>query len=114
MALDGKALRGARRTDQSQVHLLSLVVQSSGITIAQREVGSKTNEIPIAPRLLQPLPLKGKCVTADALHTHQELARYIVQEKEAHYCFTVKDNQPGLKRDINTLFDEKRDSPPSA
>ena len=113
VALDGKALRGARRTDQSPVHLLSLVVQSSGITIAQREVGSKTNEIPIAPLLLDPLPLKGKCVTADALHTHQKLARYIVEEKEAHYCFTVKDNQPGLKRDIDTLFDEKRDFPPS-
>ncbi len=114
VALDGKTLRGARRTDQSQVHLLSLVVQSSGITIAQREVGSKTNEIPIAPQLLHPLPLKGKCVTADALHTQQELARYVVQEKEAHYCFTVKDNQPGLKRDIDTLFDEKRGFPPSA
>lgn len=112
VALDGKTLRGARRTDQSQVHLLSLVVQSSGITIAQREVGSKTNEIPIAPQLLHPVPLRGKCVTADALHTQQELARYVVEEKEAHYCFTVKDNQPELKKDIDTLFDEKRGFPP--
>ena len=114
VALDGKTLRGARRADQSQVHLLSLVVQSSGITIAQREVGSKTNEIPVAPELLRPVPLEGKCVTADALHTQQKLARYVVEEKEAHYCFTVKDNQPELKKDIDTLFDEKRGFPPSA
>jgi predicted transposase YbfD/YdcC len=112
VALDGKTLRGARRSDQSQVHLLSLVVQSSGITIAQREVESHTNEIPIAPRLLSPIPLEGKCVTADALHTQQQLARYVVEEKKAHYCFTVKDNQPELKKDINTLFDEKRGFPP--
>jgi len=114
VALDGKTLRGARRTDQSQVQLLSLVVQSSGITIAQREVGSKTNEIPLAPELLRPVPLEGKCVTADALHTQQELARCVVEEKKAHYCFTVKDNQPRLKQDIDTLFDEKRGFPPSA
>ncbi|MFQ5599065.1 MAG: ISAs1 family transposase [Candidatus Krumholzibacteriia bacterium] len=112
VALDGKTLRGARRSDQSQVHLLSLVVQSSGITIAQREVDSKTNEIPVAPELLRAVPLEGKCVTADALHTQQELARYVVEQKKAHYYFTVKANQPQLKADIDTLFDEKRDFPP--
>ena len=94
LALDGKTLRGARRKDQRQVHLLSLVVQSSGITIAQREVDQKTNEIPVAPELLRPVPLAGTCVTADAMHTQQALARYLVEEKQAHYCFTVKDNQP--------------------
>ena len=114
VALDGKTLRGARRPDQSQVHLLSLVVQSSGITIAQREVDHKTNEIPVAPELLRSVPLAGACVTADALHTQQELARYLVEDKQAHYCFTVKDNQPQLKQDIDTLFDEKRAFPPSA
>ncbi|MBI4426282.1 MAG: ISAs1 family transposase [Candidatus Kerfeldbacteria bacterium] len=114
VALDGKTLRGARRQDRSQVQLLSLVVQSSGITIAQREVDQKTNEIPVAPELLRPVPLAGTCVTADALHTQQELARYLVEDKQAHYCFTVKDNQPQLKQDIDTLFDEQRAFPPSA
>lgn len=114
LALDGKTLRGARRQDQRPVHLLSLVVQSSGITIAQREVDQKTNEIPVAPELLRPVPLAGTCVTADALHTQEKLARYLVEEKQAHYCFTVKDNQPQLKQDIDTLFDERRDFPPSA
>jgi hypothetical protein len=114
VALDGKTLRGARRQDYSQVHLLSLVVQSSGITIAQREVDQKTNEIPVAPELLGPVPLAGSCVTADAMHTQQELARYLVEDKQAHYCFTVKDNQPRLKQDLDTLFDEQRAFPPSA
>jgi hypothetical protein len=114
VALDGKTLRGARRKDHSQVHLLSLVVQSSGITLAQREVDVKTNEIPVAPELVAPVPLAGTCVTADALHTQQELARYLVEDKQAHYCFTVKDNQPQLKQDLDTLFDEQRAFPPSA
>jgi len=113
VALDGKTLRGARRKDKSRVQLLSLVVQSSGITIAQREVDSKTNEITVAPELLRGVDLKGKCVTADALHTQQKLARYLVEEKGAHYYFTVKDNQPQLKEDLDTLFDQQEGFPPS-
>jgi hypothetical protein len=104
-AFDGKTLRGARREDKSQVHLLSLVLQGSGITIAQTEVDSKSNEIPAAKVLLKPLPLEGMRITADALHTQRSLARFLVEDKGADYCFTVKDNQPQLKEDIDTLFD---------
>jgi hypothetical protein len=113
VAIDGKTARGARRKDETQVHLLSAVLQSSGITIAQVEVDSKSNEIPAAYPLLEPLPLDGKLVTADALHTQRELARFLVEDKHADYCFTVKDNQPQLKADIDTLFDSVS-IPPSA
>ena len=112
LAFDGKTLRGARRKDRTQVHLLSLVLQSSGITIAQREVDSKSNEIPAARELLDPLPLAGKRITADAMHTQKALARFLVDDKHADYCFTVKDNQPRLKEDIDTLFD-MQSFPPS-
>jgi hypothetical protein len=113
VAIDGKTLRGARRQDGTQVHLLSAVLHASGITIAQREVDSKSNEIPAAAPLLEPLDLAGRCVTADALHTQRNLACFLVEEKNANYCFTVKDNQPTLKADINTLFDLEA-FPPSA
>lgn len=113
VAIDGKTVRGARRKDGSRVHLLSAVAQSTGATMAQVEVDSKTNEIPEAPKLLAPLPLEGRCVTADALHTQVELARFLVEDKHAHYCFTVKDNQPTLKADIDMLF-AARSIPPSA
>jgi predicted transposase YbfD/YdcC len=52
---------------------------------------------------LEPLNLKGKVVTADAMHTQTELARFVVEEKQADYLFTVKDNQSTLKDDIQTL-----------
>jgi hypothetical protein len=103
IGIDGKTIRGARRADGTQVHLLSAFLHQEGMTIAQREVSSKTNEIPEAKPLLTPLDLRGKVVTADALHTHKELARFLVEDKQADYCFTVKDNQPGLKGDIAYL-----------
>jgi hypothetical protein len=55
VAFDGKVLKGARHEDGSQVHLLSAIVHQQAITIAQRQIASKSNEIPTAQPLLQPL-----------------------------------------------------------
>jgi predicted transposase YbfD/YdcC len=41
--------------------------------------------------LLDPLDLEGKVVTADALHTQVEHARYLVKDKKADYFFTSKE-----------------------
>ena len=57
VAVDGKALRGAIRPDGTQVHLLSAFLQEQGVTVAQREIPTKTNEIPEIKPLLQPLDL---------------------------------------------------------
>lgn len=103
VAFDGKTLRGARSEEGSQVHLLSAFLHQQGITLAQQTVESKSNEIPAAQPLLEPLNLAGKVVTADALHTQKELAHFLVEDKKAHYLFTVKDNQPTLKQDIADL-----------
>ncbi len=40
---------------------------------------------------------------ADALHTQKELARFLVEDKQADYCLTVKDNQASIKEDIAYL-----------
>lgn len=45
LAVDGKALRGARLDNGGQVHLLSALTHQEGIVIAQRNVDGKTNEI---------------------------------------------------------------------
>jgi predicted transposase YbfD/YdcC len=103
VAFDGKVLKGARHEDGSQVHLLSAIVHQQAITIGQKQIASKSNEIPSAKALLQPINLKGKVVTADAMHTQTNLARFIVEEKQADYLFTVKDNQSTLRDDIQSL-----------
>jgi predicted transposase YbfD/YdcC len=107
LAVDGKVLKGAR-DDDNQVHLLSAVLHGQGLTIAQLKVESKTNEIPSLRTLLEPLNIKGKVVTVDALHTQKKTAEYLVEEKEAHYLFTVKENQPTLRADIADLNMDKK------
>ena len=61
------------------------------------------NEIGMAIPLLEGCDITGKDVTGDALLTQRALASYLV-ERQAHYHFTVKGNQPALERDIALLF----------
>src|SRR6266487_180835 len=103
VAVDGKALRGAVGPDGQQVHLLAALAHGSGTVLAQRRVDAKTNEITGFQPLLDEVDLAGRVVTADALHTQVEHARYLVEDRKADYVLCVKDNQPGLVAAIDQL-----------
>ena len=111
MAVDGKTLRGGHDHGQPAPHLLSAILHQEAVVLGQIAVEEKTNEIPKLPQLLDPLPLEGAVVTADALHTQQDTARYLVETKKADYLFIVKDNQPTLRQDIVDL--DLKSFPPS-
>ncbi|WP_287195931.1 ISAs1 family transposase [Syntrophothermus sp.] len=110
VAVDGKTLKGARDSDGRQVHLLAALVHHEKVVIAQRQVDTKSNEITAFKPLLEPLDLKGKVVTADAMHTQIDHANFLVEEKKADYLFFVKENQETLLKDIKGLAEE--DFPP--
>jgi hypothetical protein len=67
-------------------------------------VDIKTNEIPVARELFKKLDLDGRRVSLDALHTQDQTARELVLEHGADYLFTVKDNQPTLRANIEKLI----------
>jgi predicted transposase YbfD/YdcC len=64
----------------------------------------QTNEIKIAAPMLDSIDIKDKNITADALLTQREFARYLVETRKAHYFFTVKGNQKTLLDDIAYYF----------
>jgi len=101
-AIDGKDVRGAGAHGVN-VHLLSLVLHGSGITLAQAEVGEKTNEIPAVPKLLAGRDLTGLVITVDALNTQRATAERIIAQG-GHYLMVVKENQPRLYADIEDFF----------
>ena len=102
IAVDGKTMRGARTGDNPAPHLLAALDQASGVVVGQRRVSDKSNEIPALRDLLAPMDLDGAVVTADAMHTQKGTAEWI-RSRSAHYLLTVKDNQPGLKRELGAL-----------
>ena len=55
--------------------------------------------------LVDDIDVVGKTITADALLTQRNLAHYLVAERQAHYLFTVKGNQPTLVADIRLVFE---------
>ncbi|MGL6109341.1 MAG: ISAs1 family transposase [Rubrivivax sp.] len=110
VALDGKTLRGSRQQGGQAKQLVAAFGHHSGVVMNQVEIPDKASEMKAVKPLLDPIPLVGRVVTADALHTQVETARYLVEDKQAHYLFTVKDNQPTLKCDIASLQMEA--SPP--
>ena len=88
IALDGKTLRGSSHGDQKGIHLLSAFLHEAKLVVAQELVGSKTNEIPIAQKMILELPdIEGAILTLDAIHTQEETARIIVREKKSGLRF---------------------------
>jgi hypothetical protein len=83
IAVDGKTLKGARTSDGRQMHLLAAFLHQEATVVAQAQVPSNTNEIKVVKQLLDPVPLEGGVATLDALHTQQETARYLVEEKKS-------------------------------
>ncbi|WP_102922586.1 ISAs1 family transposase [Streptomyces noursei] len=103
LAVDGKSLHGSRTATRTAVHLLAAVPHGEKTVIAQRQVDSKSNEITAFRPLLAPLELTGTVVTFDALLTQTDHARFLVEEKKAHYVAVVKGNHPTLQAVLKKL-----------
>jgi hypothetical protein len=101
-AVDGKTVRGARRTDGTQTHLLAAMT-GTGLVTAQRKVGSKTNEITVFRPMLAEFDLTDTVVTFDTLYSQSAHARFLVEEKNAHYIAVIKANQPLLHQHLKQL-----------
>jgi predicted transposase YbfD/YdcC len=101
-SVDGKTLRGSGSAG-AQVHLLAVLDQHTETVLGQVNVTGKTNELTRFRPLLDPLDLTGVVVTADALHTQREHARWLTEDKQAGYVFTAKKNRPRLYRQLTAL-----------
>jgi len=77
------------------------------LPVEGREEVKRTNEIKTAIPLLEAIDIAGKDITADALLTQRKFAAYLVEERHAHYYFTVKGNQPGLLEALQFYFRDR-------
>ena len=68
-------------------------------------VDAKSNEIAALPRLLEMLTLRGKVVTADALHCQRQVAQQVI-EQGGDYALALKGNQGRLRDDAQPFRDD--------
>lgn len=74
ISMDGKALRGSfdNLNDQRMVQIFSAFLTDQNIILAHEKISEKTNEIPMAQKLVKELGID-KCVfTSDALHCQKK------------------------------------------
>jgi len=106
IAIDGKTARRShdRAIGQDAIHMVNAWASHNGITLGQRKVDDKSNEITAIPQLLRLLDVKGCIVTIDAMGCHTHIARAI-RDEQADYVLRVKDNQKHLHQDLVDWFD---------
>jgi predicted transposase YbfD/YdcC len=108
-AMDGKTLRGTLKQASEQqppVHLLALYDCESGIVLAQETVKNQENEITASGALLHPFLLKGRIISADAMHPQKQWCAG-VHAYDGYYLLIAKNNQPGVYQDLFDFFEEK-------
>lgn len=113
VAMDGKTLRGScghANPEQPSVHILSLYDCQRGIVLGQRVVDKKENEIVAAPALLHPALVKGRILSADAMHTQKKWCAQ-VHGLGGYYLLIAKNNQPQMRQDLLDFFEDKDAQP---
>ena len=108
IAIDGKTLCGSgdSATGKKPRHLVEAWACRQGLTLGQRRSEGGSNEIKAIPKLLEALVLEGCIVTIDAMGCQTDIAEAIC-EAGADYVLRVKDNQEGLRADIERLFERR-------
>lgn len=83
----------------------------NGISIGQKIVGDKTNEITEIPKLLDALDIKDCFVTIDAIGTQTKIMEKII-EKGGHFCLQLKNNHKELFDAAKLFFDDLEQNVP--
>jgi predicted transposase YbfD/YdcC len=104
-AIDGKTARRShdKQVGKDAIHLVNAWASANGITLEQRKVDGKSNEITAIPELLRLLSITGCIVTIDAMGCQKAIAQAI-RDAKADYVLRVKDNQGHLLQDVQDWF----------
>ena len=111
IGLDGKEQNGTGRnygTDRKITNLQTFHCYdiTNGICLYSEPIDAKTNEIPVAQRLLETMELKNTVVTFDALNTQRKTVEIIINGK-GHYVGGLKGNQPLLYEEVGMFFSDE-------
>lgn len=101
ISLDGKTIRSTVKdgSRKDPLHIVSAQIAGTGMTLSQKTVDHKSNEIPAVQELLEEMDIAGCMIVADALNCQKKTAEAVIRGG-ADYMLDAKDNQKNLKREI--------------
>ena len=105
IAIDGKTMVGSqdKTIGKGAIHLVNAWATANGISLGQRKVDAKSNEITAIPELLDLLSINGCIVTIDAMGCQKRIAQKI-RDNHADYVLCLKGNQGQLLQDVQEWF----------
>ncbi len=103
--IDGKGIRGATEkcTNGNIPYIVSAYLADIGISIGQKKVEEKSNEIRAIPELLEILDIDGCIITIDAIGTQTEIMEKIIK-KGGNFVLPVKMNNKGANQATINFF----------
>ncbi len=110
LIVDGKELGGTRPAGAKHAlnQVVSVWVSQAQLTLAQRQIGTKQNEIIAIPEVLQLVDIEKKVVTIDAIGCQHAIADQIIEQK-GDYLLALKANQAELYEQVQAHFEQYAD-----
>ena len=87
------------------MHQVGLYETRTGVLLKEQVVGAKENELSQVAEFLISLWVKGRIISADALHTQRAFCR-AVTAAGGEYVLFAKGNQLTLSEDLRLFFSE--------
>ena len=110
IAIDGKALRGARHAGESARTRMMVSAYAARLRLTLASVpADRGTELEAAIEALGLIALKGKVVTADALHCNRRTVAAI-NAGGGDWCLALKANQDSLLSDARACFSKVNDT----
>ena len=110
--MDGKALRGAREKGESARTRMMVSAYAARLRLTLATVAADNGgELEAAREILGLIKLRGKVVTADALHCNRRSVAEII-DGGGDYCLALKANQDSLLSDARSCFSKASSDQP--
>jgi predicted transposase YbfD/YdcC len=111
IAVDGKAIRSTSPNGKphAALQVITAYLTECGVVLGQEKIHEKTNEIPVFQKMMSYLNVKGKTVTADAMHCQRNTCSMILNQG-GDYLFGLKENQKTLHDDVELFFKDCPDN----
>jgi hypothetical protein len=105
LSFDGKTLcSAAKRGSRDKLHVVSAYLTQSGVVPGQKTVDGKTNGIPVVQEMPKYPDIKGRIITADAVHCRKETVS-LIRKGEADYILSLKKNQETFCKELSEYLD---------
>jgi len=105
LAFDGKTICATAKGNREKLHIITAYLTQSGVVLGQATVNEKTNEIPVMQDMLKYIDIKGRVVTADAMHCQKDTVA-LIREGGGDYILGLKGNQATFHDEVALYLDD--------